>query len=109
MDIEYISSCIHIRINAMSLQSWNAKINYTYRYRPTYYKLKYIYIYIYSVSDKYRINISKFRCRYNYLPISRTYSVDYDCDIKCKLCLPNDIGDEYQYLIRCDYFLHERQ
>ena len=61
------------------------------------------------MEDKYRINISKFRCRYNHLPISRKYSFDYDCDIRCKLCLQNDIGDEYHYLIRCDYFLHERQ
>ena len=58
---------------------------------------------------KFKINISKFRCRYNHLQISSKYSFDYDCDIKCKLCLQNDIGDEYHYLIRCDYFLHERQ
>ena len=35
------------------------------------------------MEDKYRINISKFRCRYNHPPISRRYSLDYDCDIKC--------------------------
>ena len=61
------------------------------------------------MEDKYRINISKLRCRYNHLPISRKYSFNYDCDIKCKLRLQNDIGDEYHYLIRCNYFLHERQ
>ena len=61
------------------------------------------------MEDKYRINILKFRCRYNHLQISRKYSLDYDCDIKCKRCLQNDIGDEYHYTIRCDYFLHERQ
>ena len=61
------------------------------------------------MEDKYRINISKFRCRYNHLPFSIKYSLDYDCDIRCKLCLQNDIGDEYHYLIRFDYFLHERQ
>ena len=61
------------------------------------------------MEDTYRFNISKFRCRYNHLPISRKYSFDHDCDIRCKLCLQNDIGDEYHYLIRCDYFLHERQ
>ena len=35
--------------------------------------------------------------------IYRKYSIDYDCDIKCKLCLQNDIGDEYHYPI--SYFL----
>ena len=59
----------------------------------------------------YGINISKFRCtcRYNHLPISRKDSHDYDNYIRCKLCLQNDMGGEYHYLIRWDYFLHERQ
>ena len=55
------------------------------------------------------VNWSMFSAVHSHLPISRKYSFDYDCDIKCKLCLQNDIGDEYHYLIRCDYFLHERQ
>ena len=110
MDIQYINSCINVRINDIWLQSWNARINSTYR--CTYYKnFKDVFKlenYL-LMEDKYRINISKFRCRYNHLPISRKYSFDYDCDIRCKHCLQNDIGDEYHYLIRCDYFLHERQ
>ena len=59
------------------------------------------------MEDKYKINISKFRCRYNHLQISRKYSFDYECDINYKL--QNDIGNEYHYLIRFDYYLHERQ
>ena len=110
MDIQYINSCINVRINDIWLQSWNARINSTYR--CIYYNfLKDVFKFenYLLVEDKYRINISKFRCRYNDLPISRKYSLDYDCDIKCKLCLQNDNGDEYHYLIRCDYFLLERQ
>ena len=61
------------------------------------------------MEDKYRINILKFRCRYHHLPISRKYSLDYDCDLKCQLCLQNDIGHEYHYLARYNFFLHERQ
>ena len=110
MDIQYINSCINVRINDIWLQSWNARIKFTYR--CTYYKMfkdvckfeNYL-----LMEDKYRINISKFRCRHNHLQISGKYSFDYDCNIKCKFCLQNDIGDEYHYLIRCDYFLHERQ
>ena len=55
------------------------------------------------MGNKYTINTS------NYLPISIKYSLDYDCDIKCKLCLQNDIGYKYHYLIRCDNFLHDIQ
>ena len=36
MDIQYINSCINVRINDIWLQSWNAIINSTYR--CTYYK-----------------------------------------------------------------------
>ena len=42
----------------------------------------------------------------NLIQIYIKYSLD--CDMKCKLCVQNDIGDEYHYFIRCDYFLHER-
>ena len=34
--------------------------------------------------------------------ISRKYFLDYNYNIKCKLCLQNDIGDEYHNLFRCD-------
>ena len=79
MDIQYINSFIIVRINDMWLQSWNARINSTYR--CTYYKkIKDAYKFenYLLMDDKYRINISKFRCRYNNLPISIKY---YDCDI----------------------------
>ena len=110
MDIQYINSCIHVRTNDIWLQSWNVRINSTYR--CTYYTIfKDVFKFenYLLMEDKCRINILKFRFRYNHLPISIKYSFDYDCDTKCKLCLQNEIGDEYNYLIRCDYFLHERQ
>ena len=110
MDIQYISSCINVRINDIWLQSWNARINSTYR--CTYYKIVndvFKFENYLLMEDTDIINISKFRCRYNHLPISIKYFLDYDCDVRCKLCLPNDIGDKYHDLIRCDYFLHERQ
>ena len=43
---------------------------------------------------QYRINIPK---------LVSKFSLDYKCHIKCTLCLQKDIGDEYQYLIWCDY------
>ena len=29
--------------------------------------------------------------------------------VKCKLSLQNHIGDNHNYLIRCDYYLHKGQ
>ena len=63
MDIQYINSCINVRINDIWLESWNARINYTYR--CTYYKkIKDVFKFenYLLMEDKYRINISKFRC-----------------------------------------------
>ena len=92
MDIQSINSCINVRINDIWLQSWNAIINSTYR--CTYSKnVKDVFKFenYLLMEDKYIINILKFRCRYNHLPNSRKYSLDYDCNIRCKLCLQNDI------------------
>ena len=89
MDIQYINSCINVRINDIWLQLWNARINYIYIDVHIIKKIKDVFMFenYLVMEDKYKINISKFRCRYNHLPMFRQYSFDYDCDIKCKLCL----------------------
>ena len=88
MDIQYINSCINVRINDIWLESWNARINSTYRCTYFFFNTDvFMFENYWLMDDKYRINISKFRCRYNHLPISSKYSLDYDCDIKCDICL----------------------
>ena len=57
-----------------------------------------------------RVALAKFRCRSNYLPISKAkfYNVNEN-DIKCALCDINQIGDEFHYLFNCDFFENERK
>ena len=65
-------------------------------------------MYMYRLSNALRINLSKFRCRCNNLPIARQYKEGQQCDMICRLCNMNSIGDEYHYIFICPYFITER-
>ena len=41
--------------------------------------------------------LSKFRCRSNYMSVSKLYKHEDTYDTKCKLCDKNEIGDEFHY------------
>ena len=66
--------------------------------------------YLVQLENKDRINLARFRCRSNQLPIINnrfkdgTYS-----DLFCHLCSENAIGDEYHYLFSCVFFKEERK
>ena len=66
--------------------------------------------YLVQLENKDRINLARFRCRSNQLPINNnrfeegTYS-----DLFCHLCSENAIGDEYHYLFSCVFFKEERK
>ena len=66
--------------------------------------------YLVQLENKDRINLARFRCRSNQLPINHnrfkegTYS-----DLFCHLCSENTIGDEYHYLFSCVFFKEERK
>ena len=60
--------------------------------------------YITDLQSREIIIFATFRCHYNHLPIA-SYT-----DVKvCTLCSKNDIGDEYHYVSKCDYFDNERK
>ena len=57
-----------------------------------------------------RVSLSKFRCRSNYLPISRSRFNDYNInDILCPLCESKDIGNETHYIFKCPFFDEHRK
>ena len=68
--------------------------------------------YLVDLNYQQRIAISKFRCRSNYLPISKSRfptEDDYEESYICPLCRKNEIGDEYHYLFICPFFVDERR
>ena len=67
--------------------------------------------YLINLEYNQRITLCKFRCRNNFLPISKTRfqtSLEDESEIICRLCTKNDIGDEYHYLFVCPFFNDER-
>ena len=60
--------------------------------------------YLFKLSTSNRIYLSKFRCRSNYMPISKEYKHTDTYDTKCKICDKNEIGDEFHYLFICPVF-----
>ena len=65
------------------------------------------HIYI-KLSTSNRIYLSKFRCRSNYMPVSKVYKHADTYDTECKICDKNEIGDEFHYLFICPVFQEDR-
>ena len=64
--------------------------------------------YLTALSPFHRIALAKWRCRSNYLPISKNRWV-IDDSILCPFCHNDDyIGDEIHYLLKCNFFQEER-
>lgn len=61
--------------------------------------------YLTLLNDYERINLCKFRCRDNKLPISIA-KYDNRVSIQCNLC--KSVGDEFHYILVCPIFLKER-
>ena len=55
-----------------------------------------------------KLHRSKFRCRSNYMPISKVYKHTDTYDTKCKICDKKEIGDEFHYLFICPVFQEDR-
>ena len=72
LDIKHITMRVNMRINDIWLQKWNSRVNSAFR--CTYYKLfkeEHTFENYLLMDDKHIINMAKFRCRHNHLPISK--------------------------------------
>ena len=65
--------------------------------------------YLIKLPFYYRLSFSKFRCKQNKLPINKHRFDKNDVDTTCQLCNLGDIGDEFHYLLICNYFNRERK
>jgi len=111
IDVCTVKLLINTRIDDMYEQTWNASI--PSHVRCSCYVLfkseRKLELYLYKLNDTQRINLSKFRCRSNYLPISKVYKEHHMCNINCIFCNHDCVGDEYHYLFICSYFAEERK
>ena len=66
--------------------------------------------YLIDLNYYQRSALAKFRCRSNYLPVSKTrFQPLTDEELHCPLCDTNETGDEFHYLINCEYFSNARE
>ena len=65
--------------------------------------------YLTKLNPCQRINMSKFRCGYNNLPVNKYRFQGNEYDKMCKLCNFGEMGDEFHYLFQCKYFKRERK
>ena len=65
--------------------------------------------YLIKLPFQHRINLTKFRCKNNKLPINKFRFDNTNVDKSCQICSSNDIGDEFHYLFSCDFFKSERK
>ena len=61
--------------------------------------------YLNNLPNKFKKSLTKFRCRKNLLPfeIGIYYSIPWN-DRTCTLCIHDNQGDEYQYLLVCPFY-----
>ena len=96
-DIDIIKTIVNLRIDDIYEQGWHASLPTHIRCSSyaIYKEERKLERYLLKLNANDRINLSKFRCRCNMLPISKKYTEHQICDIKCSLCDKNDIGDDF--------------
>ena len=113
--VEYVKLAIKLRLKDIFMQELSgARINHTLCHSYSLFKFDWsLESYLLNLSYNHRLNLCKFRCRSNNLPISQLKYINEDEDnldiLYCKLCRDDVIGDEYHYLLNCSFFIEERR
>ena len=108
---EYVKLAVKRRIMDIFLQDWSNELQH-HDYCVTYRSFKkdwQLENYLVDLSYFHRLAICKFRCRSNYIPISKTRFKNFNHDdLICPLCDIDEIADETHLLFNCPFFLDER-
>ena len=108
----YVKEAVKLRSKDICMQEWY-EMKTTHAYCSFYDSIKIEHVqekYLLLLDYRKRIALSKFRCRSNYLPISKTrFSGNIDESCICPLCPLHEVGDELHYLYKCPFFVEERQ
>ena len=93
------------------LQKWSSIVNTSskcinYKYFKCNFKME---DYLLTLPNKLRIPLTKFRLRNHNLPIEKGVHKNIPRPQKlCKLCNDEEVGDEFHYLLKCNYFVDIR-
>ena len=111
-NVEWFKVAVKLRLKDQYLQSWTAEtegLSYCTIYRL--FKNQFgVEKYLCNLSVNDRITLTKFRTSNIAIPInSMRFNNIARKDRKCELCNANEIGDEFHYLMKCEYFTTERK
>ena len=110
--VHWFKSVISNRLKDQFIQLWNETINRSgkcinYRMFKSEFKLE---NYLINLPFPSRKLLAKFRCRNHKLPIEKDCHLGLPREQRlCKKCDLSEIGDEFHYLFRCNYFVKERR
>ena len=103
----WLKESLILRLSDVYRQKWQVEVNnnstcLNYRIMTSQKELQY---YLVKLPQKYSYTLCKFKCGNHKLPIIRGRYNDINIDDrKCELCQQNEIGDEFHYLFKCDFF-----
>ena len=61
--------------------------------------------YLMLLDDNMKYNIAKFRTRTHHLPVTKArFKEAGSVDVTCTLCNYGEVGDEFHYLFKCEFF-----
>ena len=109
---KWLKCALKLRFRDMFRQDWNSQVHENSMcsvYRI--FKTEFVFEKYLNCSSLYRTRLAKLRCRSHNLPVNQDrFNKQRDISNSvCVLCSQNDIGDEYHYLFKCDYFNDERK
>ena len=107
---QYLKSTIFETLDSLEQSKWlnNVQTNQTcfnYRIFKTSQNFE---NYLTLLPFQNRIILSKFRCKNNKIPANKD-RFDHTVDRNCNLCRKGDIGDEFHYIMLCNFFSAERK
>ena len=110
VDRIWLKEKLKLCLQDQHVQTWRATVENSsscilYKHLKTSYCLE---SYLVDLTVGLRVVLCRFRCRNVSLPVVNAVLHQDICDNKCQLCCSNAVGDEFHYIVFCDYFNNAR-
>lgn len=105
----WFKNAVKLRVQDQFLANWRAKV-FNSSSCNVYRMFKHSLVlepYLYSVPINIALKVIKFRCRNNFIPVSRVNFVS-DINLYCPMCNTCSHCDEVHLLLECNYFRQDR-
>ena len=112
LNLKWFKLCVKQRLVDQAIQYWHSN-TYDYSKCLNYriYKINFgMEEYLINLPNKLKKAFTKFRCRNNMLPIETgSHHNITRAERLCKLCMKQELGDEFHYILVCPFFQDQRE